>query len=72
MVLVNGWIYGFLEVELTKSKTVNILSSHIVFYLYSINMPVCNNIRIVSLIGFVEHLFSQTFGISVNLKNGLF
>ena len=21
MVLVNGWIYGFLEVELTKSKT---------------------------------------------------
>ena len=31
MLLVNGWIYGFLEVELTKSKTVNILSSHIVF-----------------------------------------
>ena len=32
MVLVNGWIYGFLEVKLTKSKTMNILSSHIVFY----------------------------------------
>lgn len=32
MVLANGWIYGFLEVELTKSKTVNILSSHIVFF----------------------------------------
>lgn len=72
MVLVNGWIYGFLEVKLTKSKTMNILSSHIVFLLYSLNKPARNSIRIVSLIDFVEHLFSQTFRISVNLKNGLF